>query len=138
MNPPPNVLVIALPPMDHITFSHEAPDGTLRAWDVTRGNAIAADGRPTLPFRLADYDITLEWIQQNYQEIDLEYARTTDMTRPFLVIPFGRDECLIVDGWHRLTRAVMESVEELPMYLLTREEARSIQWLELPPGHGIG
>lgn len=81
--------------------------------------------------------MTLEWIQQNYEGIDLDYARTTDLARPLLLIPFGESEILLIDGWHRLARAVLEGVEELPMYLLTEEEAKAIQWLELPSGRGI-
>lgn len=61
---PPTVLVIALPPMDHLTFSHEAPDGTLRAWDVTWGNAIAEDGHPIpnigISSRLLRYDLGMD------------------------------------------------------------------------------
>jgi hypothetical protein len=115
-----------------MTFSHEADDGTLRAWDVTRGNEIAK--RHTLEtFRPADFHMTPEWIRQNYEELDWDYARTADLTRPLLVIPFGEQEILLIDGWHRLARAVLEGIEELPMILLTREEADSIQWLHLPP-----
>ena len=132
----PGAIVIALPPMEHLAFIHEGPDGTTRAWDITRGNAVGADGRPLKKFSLADHGVTLDFIRQNYVEIDLDYARTTDLSRPLLVIPLG-EEILILDGWHRLARAVMEGIEELPICMLTQAEADSIQWLELPAGHGI-
>lgn len=133
MNPPKNALVIVLPPLNHMTFSHEAPDGTLRAWDVTQGNEIAK-AHSIMTFRPTDFEMTLEWIVQNYESLDWEYAKTTDLTKPILVIPFGECEILLIDGWHRLARAVLEKVEELPMVLLTQDEADSIQWLELPVG----
>ena len=132
----PGAIVIAVPPLEHLAFIHEGPDGTTRAWDITRGNAIAADGRPTETFSLTDHGVTLDFIKQNYVEIDLTYALITDLTRPLLVIPLG-EEILILDGWHRLARAAIEGMKTLPMRLLTEEEADSIQWLELPAGHGI-
>jgi hypothetical protein len=127
-----NALVVVLPPLNHITFSYESDDGSLRAWDVTRGNEIARN-HPLQTFRPAQFDMTPEWINQNYKELDWEYAKTTDLSNPLLVIPFSDEEILLIDGWHRLARAVMEGVEELPMVLLTQEEADSIQWLHLPP-----
>lgn len=136
LNAPKNALVIVLPALDHITFSHEAPDGTLRAWDVTQGNEIART-HPIMTFRPTDFQMTLEWIQQNYETLDWEYAKTTDLTKPLLIIPFGEQEILIIDGWHRLARAVLEGIEELPMVLLTQEEADSVQWLHLPPEYAL-
>ena len=117
--------------MAHESFSHEAKDGTLRAWDVTEGNAIVRDGRPTEIFSLIEHEVTREKIDAIYNNLDWEYAKTTDTTKPLLVAPF-QGEILLLDGWHRLSRAVIEGIDELPMYLLTEEEAERIQWLCLP------
>ena len=132
----PGAIVIAVPPMEHLAFVHESPDGSLRAFDITRGNALVADGRKTEIFSLADHGVTMAFIYQNYEEINLEYAITTDLSRPLLFLPLHNAR-LLADGWHRLARAVMEGIEELPMYMLSQEEADSIQWLELPAGHGV-
>ncbi len=133
----PGVLCIVLPPLDHLTFVHEAPDGSLRAWDVTEGCQIAQDGRLPIRFYLADHAVTLDWIEYHYPNIDWDYARTANLSHPLLAIPLAQDIMLIIDGWHRLALAVLEGWEELPILLLTQEEADAIQWLELPPGQAL-
>jgi hypothetical protein len=128
--------VIVVPPLNHVSYTHEAADGSLRAWDVTRGNQIAADGRAPLLFGLAEHGVTPNLVCQLYPGLDTEHAMTTDLTRPLLVIPFS-GECVIIDGWHRLYRAAVEGVADVLIFLLTQAEADAIQWLHLPPGHGI-
>lgn len=128
--------VIVFPPLHHQTYTHEATDGTLRAWDVTRGNEIAADGREPLLFSLEEQGVTVEKIAALYPDIDQAYAMTTDLSRPLLFIPFF-GEVLLIDGFHRLWRAARTGIPVLPIYLLSEEEATSIQWLQLPPGHGL-
>ena len=123
-------------PLLHETFTHETPDGTLRAWDVTEGNRIARQGHHILIFSLKDRNITPETVLSLYEGIDLKRAETADLTRPLLFVPLG-EEGLLIDGNHRLYRAAELGVEELPMRQLTQEEADAIQWLHLPPGHGI-
>lgn len=128
--------IIFAPPLHHVTYTHEATDGTLRAWDVTRGGQIVADGRDPLRFSLPGHGVTVEKVRELYRGLDEAYAMTTDLTRPLLMIPFF-GECLLVDGWHRLFKAAVLGVEDVLIYLLTQEEADTIQWLELPPGHGL-
>ena len=120
--------------LGHETYTHESEDGTLRAWDVTVGNAIAQDGRPIEVFSLIDHEVTREKIEQLYVNMDWEYAKTTDITAPLLFIPL-ENTILLIDGWHRLALASTLNLLEMPMFLLTQEEADSILWLCLPPGH---
>lgn len=129
--------IIFAPPLHHVTYTHEAADGTRRAWDVTRGNQIAADGRVPMLFGLAEHGITPEKVRVLYHGLNEAYAMTTDPSKPLLMIPFS-GEFLIVDGWHRLFKAAVLGVPDVLIYLLTQEEADAIQWLELPPGHGLG
>lgn len=133
----PLAIFMEWPPLDHLTYVHEAEDGTLRAWDVTEGNKLAQDGRKPMVFSLAEHAVTLEKIRSLYEGLDEEYARTADLSRPLLAILFAGEELLILDGWHRLARAVLEGIEELPLLLLNEAEADAIQWLELPSGHGL-
>lgn len=124
------------PPPFHETFTHETPDGTLRAWDVTLGNRIAQDGRQPLLFPLAEHGVTPEKVVSIYEGIDPAHAARADLSCPLLFVPLG-EEALLVDGHHRLFKAALLELEELPMFLLTQEEADRIQWLQLPPGHGV-
>jgi hypothetical protein len=128
--------VILAPPLHHVTFTHEAPDGTLRAWDVTFAQEIVRDGRSPLLFSLPDNGVTVEKVCELYSDLDLEYALSVDLSQPLIFIPFF-GESLLIDGWHRLYKAARLGVEDVLIFLLTQAEADRIQWLELPPGHGL-
>lgn len=128
--------IFLAPPLHHVAYTHEAADGTLRAWDVTRGQQMAVDTHQPMLFGLAEHGITPEKVRQLYEGLDETYALTTDLARPLLMIPFS-DEYLLIDGWHRLFKAAMLGVPDVLIYVLTQEEADAIQWLELPPGHGL-
>ena len=128
--------VILCPPLYHVTFTHEAPDGTLRAWDVTRAQEMVRDGRQPMLFSLPDHVVSIEKVCELYADIDPEYAMTTDLSRPLIFVPFF-GECLLIDGWHRLYKAAKLGMADVLIFTLTQREADSIQWLELPPGHGL-
>ena len=107
--------VILCPPLHHVTFTHEAPDGTLRAWDVTRAQQIVQDGRQSLLFSLPDHGVTIDKIRELYSEVDEAYAMTTDLARPLIFIPFF-GESLLIDGWHRLYKAASSGNEDVLIY----------------------
>ena len=124
--------VIVCPPLHHQSYSHQADDGTLRAWDVTRAQQIIQDGRQTLLFSLPDHGVTVEKIHELYEGIDEDYAMKTDLARPLIFIPFF-GECLLIDGWHRFFKAAKLGLVDVLIYVLSQEEADSILWLEIPP-----
>jgi DNA repair protein RadC len=123
-------LLVFISPGDE-SYRHVAQDGTVRVWDVTVGNAIARSGHELMRFPLAWHGVTPEKVLELYDGIEVEHAMGTDLTKPLLFIPFF-GESLLVDGWHRLYKAACHGVAELPMYLLTQEEADIVEWLELP------
>jgi hypothetical protein len=79
---------------------------------------------------------------------DRDYAMTTDLSEPLLVAALrseeGEEFPLLIDGTHRLYRAFVEGVNELPAYLLSIEESlairedgaigRSVHWPGRDPG----
>ena len=126
------VQVLVLSSTQFETFTHKGADGMLRVWDVTRGHEIAQRDHELLRFPLCEYDLTPEEIKVLYPGINEQHAMTTDLKRPLLFIPyFG--QIFLLDGWHRTFKAVCRGVPELPMYLLTPEEAKSILLCELSP-----
>ena len=133
---PMPLLTVALPNLGHLTFVQEDLTGRIRAWDVTLAGQVVADGRQPQAFSLTAHAVTEEFIREHYEGINLEYARTCDLSKPILAVPQG-ETITIIDGWHRLARAVLEEVPELPMHLLTQEEADAVLWLDLPPGSGV-
>lgn len=113
------------------TFSYQH-EGHTYLWNVTRAKAIVEE-RPREPdlFRPQEQGVSVAHIAQRYPSLDWEYARTTDMSLPLLFVPFA-GAAQLIDGWHRLGRAVLEGVTELPAYLLTEEEARQCLVMQLP------
>ena len=65
------------------------------------------------------------------QHLDRDYAMTTDLREPLLVATLRTSEHqqfpLLIDGTHRLYRAYVEHVAELPTYVLTAEESLAIR-----------
>src|SRR2546430_2590732 len=129
-------LVVFSPPLHHQVYTHEADDGTFRAWDATQGNEIASDGRSPTLFDLIEHGVTPDLVKKLYPDIDEDHAMTTDLDRPLLSIPFF-GTILFIDGWHRLWKAAHLNVPQMLMYELTQAEADSILWMELPTGLGL-
>ena len=96
-------------------------------------------------FRPADFGISLALVKAQYPGMDADYALTTDLTRPLLLTLFARHKAedeepntlQLLDGWHRLFKALLTGVETLPAYLLTQEQADAVLFGKLPPGEGI-
>ena len=104
-------------------------NGCLYKWDVTRANELLdARNAPVEEFRPGDFDISLEHLLERYPDLDIGYARQLtdeDMEQPLLFLPFGGRHQLI-DGWHRLYKAVTSGIETLPARVLTEEEAQTV------------
>lgn len=116
------------------TFTFTDEDGTGYMWNVTAAlDMIAASPRPTDRFAPMEQGVTLEHILYRYPTLDTERAMQTDLSVPLLFIPFGA-RSLMIDGWHRLFRAVSEGVEVLECYELTEEETAAILMRLDPPG----
>jgi hypothetical protein len=111
-------------------FTHE---GHTFVWNISKAWRLI-EGSPRDPdyFRPADQGVTVEHLEERYPSLNWEYAKTTDLSRPLLFVPY-RGQAQMVDGWHRIARAVLEGVEELPAYLLTEAEADACLLMHLAP-----
>jgi hypothetical protein len=54
--------------------------------------------------------------------IDAEHAANVDMSEPLIMITVPGSGMLIIDGWHRLYKALDTGVPELSAVILTAEE----------------
>ena len=104
-------------------------DRTWYKWDVTRAcELLDARQAPVEPFRSAAFAITPEHILERYPDLDIAHASQLtdeDLERPLLFVPLrGRHQ--LIDGWHRLYRAVTDGIAELPARVLTDEEANAV------------
>lgn len=64
-------------------------------------------------------------------DFDREYAMTTDLHEPLIVAtmhsPELADAFLLIDGTHRLYRAYVERVPDLPAFVLDADETQAIR-----------
>jgi hypothetical protein len=61
--------------------------------------------------------------------IDPAHAATVDVTRPLLVVPLPYapppGNRLVIDGWHRIHRALSQGLDRLPAVLLDEGDERA-------------
>ena len=127
------------------SFSMQDVDGWQYHWNVTRARTVAEQSGQVFRFRPADFGLTLALVKEQYPDIDADYAMTTDLDRPLLLTLFQRHKAgddepntlQLLDGWHRLVKAMLCGVEVLPAYLLTQEQSDAVLFAKLPPGKGI-
>ncbi len=116
------------------TFSFTDGDGAEYVWDVTKAKEIiAVNPREVILFNPSEHGITAEHVLSRYPGLEPERAKTADLTVPVIFIPFAGAH-LLIDGWHRLYRAVTEGVDTIPCHLLTEEEAGAILASRKPGG----
>ena len=117
-------------PEETYTFEHA---GHVFVWNVSKAwRLIEQAPRDIDMFRPAEQGVTEDHLRERYPDLDEEYAKTTDLSRPLLFVPYN-GAAQLFDGWHRLFKAVRNKVSELPAYLLTEEEANACLELHIPP-----
>ncbi|GAA3616000.1 hypothetical protein GCM10022419_121610 [Nonomuraea rosea] len=86
-------------------------------WDITQAKRITQDRAP-------DGRIQTRWWAGMIQlvAIDAEHAAQVDLSEPLIMATVPNGGMLIIDGWHRLCRALALGVEELFAVVLTEEE----------------
>jgi hypothetical protein len=91
------------------------------AWDITAGLALVADQQPV------PTDITVVRGIASLIRINPAQVARADLTRPLLVAPILGAGLFIIDGWHRVHRALQTDVSHLPARLLTEDDERAIR-----------
>ncbi|MFC4912963.1 hypothetical protein [Actinomadura gamaensis] len=90
------------------------------AWDVDAAARLAA----RYPVRDADIR-PLAWARAVIA-VDPGHAATTDLTRPLLAVTLPHtDTPLVIDGWHRIHRALNSGVHRLPVVILNQTDERA-------------
>lgn len=108
------------------TFVFTDETGTEYVWNVTRAKEIMATvPHEVIAFCPGEYGITADEIRARYPGFEMEHTVGADLTKPVIFLPF-KGEHLLIDGWHRLYRAVSDNVETLPCHILTEAEAHEI------------
>lgn len=117
-------------------FSFQDEEGTQYHWSVQEARKRAEDHCVLGVVCLKEAGMTPDRLRQLYQGLDEDYAMTTDLSRPLLILPLDGKHVL-ADGWHRAFRAAMTGVDILPCYVLSEEDAEACLIVKLPPGRGL-
>ena len=111
--------------------------GTQWHWNASLGYRLIEQApREPMAFYPAGSGIDMAHLRQRYPTLDEEYAKTADLLRPILFVPFHDGTSVLADGWHRMARALMEGIPFLLCYELTPEEAEQVLLLKIPPRKG--
>ncbi len=104
-----------------------------QSWDVEKARALVVGRQPDV--LLLDEDLAEQSKEQ--LDVDPEWALLhADLSDPVIVIPlpaelfedFGSDAGdLVIDGWHRIVRAVHQGMGELPAHFLTPNDERLLR-----------
>jgi hypothetical protein len=91
-------------------------------WNVSRGWALAGDREP-IDMPVAALAGLLALIR-----VSKAHVANVDVTKPLLAAPYPGDTSVnvIIDGYHRIARAVEDELETLPVVGLTHDEAKEI------------
>ncbi|MEV0615686.1 hypothetical protein AB0I81_20390 [Nonomuraea sp. NPDC050404] len=90
------------------------------SWDITAAKKLTQGRSP-------DGVIMTEWwaAMLNLIAIDAEHAAQVDLSEPLIAATVPTGGILIIDGWHRLCKAVTIGLPELSAVVLTAEEERA-------------
>ena len=115
-------------------FTFTDATGTEWHWNASLGYRLIEQApREVLEFYPSDSGIDMAHLRQRYPSLNEEYAKTVDLSRPILFLPLHDGTSVLIDGWHRLSRAVMEGIPCLLCYELTPQEAEQVLVVKIPP-----
>ncbi|GLW98788.1 hypothetical protein [Microtetraspora sp. NBRC 16547] len=87
-------------------------------WDVSTAKKYAAGRTPNAQLQPRNWTALLALVV-----IDEAHAETVDLAEPLIAVPASLGGGpLVIDGWHRIHKALAIGVERLPVIMLTREE----------------
>jgi hypothetical protein len=91
------------------------------AWDVTEGHRRAAD------YPIRQVDVTVLAGFASLIRVNDAYLDRVDLTRPILIAPIPEAGNLVIDGWHRVHRALRDGLTHLPARVLTDADEQHIR-----------
>ncbi|MEV4285465.1 ParB N-terminal domain-containing protein [Nonomuraea bangladeshensis] len=86
-------------------------------WNITTAKKLASARAPQGRIEPTEWAGMLRLVA-----IDPHHAAEVDLSEPLIVATVPNGGMLIIDGWHRLYKALTMDVAELPAVVLTAEE----------------
>jgi hypothetical protein len=94
------------------------------AWDVDAALALVAQRKPDL------MPVTKELANSaQFIEVDEAWANShADLAIPVILVTLPEGSgCLIIDGWHRIAKALGEGKRTLPAHLLSEDDSEALR-----------
>jgi hypothetical protein len=91
------------------------------AWDVTEAHRRAAD------YPTHQVDVTVLAGVATLIRVNAAYLDQVDLSRPILIAPVPEVGSLVIDGWHRVHRALRDGLTHLPARVLTEADEQHIR-----------
>jgi hypothetical protein len=91
------------------------------AWDVTQAHRRAAD------YPIHQVDIAVLAGFATLIRVNPAHLDQADLSRPILIAPIPEAGNLVIDGWHRIHRAVRDGLTHLPARVLTAADEQHIR-----------
>lgn len=115
----------------HQCFRWQDVTGETITWSISEALKLLAGRTPELGPTVEDCRQALA-LNEFAHEINDEYALTTDLTKPLLVVTSpiqdhaGRTSVIVIDGWHRMRKADLINYDQpLPFFWLSAEEEKA-------------
>ena len=111
-------------------FDFQGQKGCLH-FDVSRAKYLVA----LTPREICQVDVSelWPWLHQGI-EVDWEAIKQAperfDLTRPLIIAPRGDGTELVIDGWHRIARAMLWEIRDLTAVILTEEETAQVRTIK--------
>ncbi|NJP95416.1 hypothetical protein HCN51_39290 [Nonomuraea sp. FMUSA5-5] len=100
-------------------------------WNVTAAKKLTKGRTPAGRIETREWAGMLRLIV-----INAEHAAQVDLSEPLIMAPVPNGGMLIIDGWHRLHKALNSSVPELSAVVLTAEEELACRMFGGDKGEG--
>lgn len=103
-----------------------------RSWDVREAKKIIASkrARKVYPIPVASLKAlvgTPDTLSLCVR-VDWEVAKIVDVSVPLILVQDqDLDTCVPIDGYHRIARAVLDGLTELPAVVLTKAESKKVR-----------
>ncbi|WP_155338288.1 hypothetical protein [Acrocarpospora corrugata] len=100
-------------------------------WNVSQAKQITAGRTPNGVITTAEWRGMLRMVV-----IDEIHAESVDLSEPLIAVPVPSGGPLIIDGWHRLHKALSSETETLRAHLLSVDEELTCRMFGGEKGHG--
>ena len=92
-----------------------------RNWDIQKAKQIIQDSPRNV--EIFDVEGGKYFIKHGLIQVKKSISEKADLSAPLIAMQGKDGQWMVIDGWHRIKKALDSGVKELPMYKLTESES---------------